>query len=120
MDTITFVFDDELTEGSAARGLFSARSDASFDNHGNHHFHETLACSDGSVIPYEPQQQRQDISTVLAASLENDPIREYPNGLPFLARVNFTKVVTHDTYELGDLPSPLQTRCEQSTEGHQR
>ena len=114
MDRITLVFDDSITEGPSARALFSARPDASYDNLGNNHFNKIIVCADGSVKPYTVEDQKEDIQTILASTIGAEPARDYPTGKPLFGVFHLVKTKITDTYDLGNLPSPLQTRCEQA------
>lgn len=97
------------------RDIFDELPPKTSDSHGNVAANNTLVCQNGSVLGYSDNDRRTDLDYVYAASDEVLADRFGTLGVPFVK-----PGIVNDVYDLGDLPSPLQTRCEAAEQGHKR
>lgn len=95
---------------AGATKWFGAHPEASYDNHGNHHFANSLVCSDKSVLPFTDADKDAAFASIRAATMGQSPERKREGGLSNLSLTG----TLEETYDLGNLPSPLQTLCEKT------
>lgn len=93
-DTVTY-----NTIGSLDGEVYYGRPSKTSDNHGNKSFGRTITCSDGSVVQRTNDEFRGDARAIKAAGTGEGIFHNPLDGY---------------TFELGALPSPLQTRCQQA------
>ena len=87
----------------------------SYDNHGNQHFGDTLVCADKGAIDFPDNVKDAVFTSVDAATMGQSPDAQRSKGI--LGALGLAGTI-EETYDLGDLPSPLQTACEKAS--HER
>lgn len=87
-----------------SRRIFGQPTIDQNDNHGNHQIDDILSCSNGEIVNISYSDTFRDTFSLIAHA---ELIERGADGLGA-------------TYSLGDLPSPLQTRCEAAAEEHLR
>lgn len=93
-------------EAFVKRGLLDVLPPLSRDEHGNESIEDVILCHNGSVLPYTLEERRQDLDRATAASGGDAISREYVSGTPIIETLSL-----EETFDLGNLPSPLQMRC---------
>ena len=105
--TTTFTESIPLVEGFIKRGILDVLPSGSHDEHGNFSYEGVIVCSDGTQLKYTPEDRRADLDSVYAASGGDAVSREYVAGIPFIQSLE-----VEEHYDLDQLPSPLQSRCD--------
>ncbi|WFE92640.1 hypothetical protein K1718_27460 (plasmid) [Roseibium porphyridii] len=122
-DKITHKFDfgiapftiPNFRNGAGSSYLLGLNPPASFDNHGNQHIGDFLVCAGKHVLPFESDAQDKVFKAVEIASMGKDPKRTEKATSKFLGMT--TDGTLEFEYDLGELPSPLQTLCQQHNSG---
>lgn len=119
-DKITYRYDVSskglsgfFTHSRGAVATLGANPLASYDNHGNHHLANVIICASGETITFRKSEQDAVFDNVRAATIGKPPQMK-ANG--FWGGTLGASVI-EDTYDLGQLPSPLQTACNEHSKG---